>query len=96
MDNTKEKSAVGIGVPATDKKNNFIDIISDDVEKINRSIHEKSKKHGLIVRYTTFGNAFTGYNFVVEFRDGETSWYRFNNGNISNEIRKAIELLLDY
>lgn len=93
---SKKISPVGMGVPATDKKTNFIDIISDDVEKINRSIHEKSKKHGLIVRYTTFGNAFTGYNFVVEFRDGETSWYRFNNGNTSNEIRNAIELLLDY
>ena len=96
MNEYKKISAVGTAFPATDKENNFIDIISDDVEKINRSIHEKSKKHGLIVRYTTFGNAFTGYNFVVEFRDGETSWYRFNNGNTSNEIRKAIELLLDY
>lgn len=96
MKTSKKISAVGMGVLATDKKTNFIDIISNDVEKINRSIHEKSKKHGLIVRYTTFGNAFTGYNFVVEFRDGETSWYRFNNGNTSNEIRKAIELLLDY
>lgn len=39
MNEYKKISAVGTAFPATDKENNFIDIISDDVEKINRSIH---------------------------------------------------------
>lgn len=34
MDNTKEKSAVGIGVPATDKGKYYKTIITDFIEKI--------------------------------------------------------------
>ena len=34
MDNTKEKSAVGSGVPATDTKNNSTESITDNSENI--------------------------------------------------------------
>lgn len=40
MDNTKEKSAVGMGVPATDKENHTTESITDNSENIN-SILEK-------------------------------------------------------
>ena len=35
MDNTKEKSAVGMGVPATEVENNSTEIINHAIEKIN-------------------------------------------------------------
>ena len=35
MDNTKEKSAVGIGVPATEIEKNYTEIINQAIEKIN-------------------------------------------------------------
>lgn len=40
MDNTKEKSAVGMGVPATDKENHTTESITDNSENI-KSILEK-------------------------------------------------------
>ena len=35
MDNTKEKSAVGMGVPATEIEKNYTEIINQAIEKIN-------------------------------------------------------------
>lgn len=49
MDNTKEKSAVGNGVPATDITNNYTEIINQAIEKINPKSIKNSNRYIKVV-----------------------------------------------
>ena len=49
MNTTKEKSAVGMGVPATDITNNYTEIINQAIEKINPKSIKNSNRYIKVV-----------------------------------------------
>lgn len=76
MDNIK-KSAVGNGIPATEIEKHTTESITDNPEKIKSKIIESAYQHDGIVSFRTI----TDNSVVIEYRDGESAWYVFDNSD---------------
>ena len=90
MDNTKEKSAVGNGVPATDKENHTTESITDNSEKIKSEIIKSAYQHDGIVNFRTI----TDNSVVIEYRDGESEWRVFDSSDTVSFVYDIIKKLM--
>lgn len=90
MDNTKEKSAVGMSVPATDTEINRKTSISHFDEKIKSKILESICQHDDIVGF----RPVTDNSIEVEYRDGTKDWYVGING--ANSIHNIYASIKNY
>jgi len=77
VNTTKEKSAVGNGIPATEIEKSSDNIISDLDGKIKSKIIKSTYQHDGIVSF----RAITDNSVVIEYRDGESVWYVFDNSD---------------
>ena len=75
MNERKEKSAVGIGVPTTEIENNTTESITQNPEKIKSEIIKSAYQHDGAVGFRTI----TDNSAVIEYRDGESEWRVFDS-----------------
>ena len=91
MDNTKEKSAVGNGVPATEKiKSDHTEIITDHSEKIKSEIIKSAYQHDGAVGFRTI----TDNSAVIEYRDGESEWRVFDSLDTVSFVYDIVKKLM--
>ena len=90
MDNTKEKSPVGMGVLAREIKNNTTESITDNSEKIKSEIIKSAYQHDGAVGFRTI----TDNSAVIEYRDGESEWRVFDSSDTVSFVYDIIKKLM--
>lgn len=77
MIDSKKISPISNDVPTRGTENLSDNIISDLDGKIKSKIIESAYQHDGIVSF----RAITDNSVVIEYRDGESAWYVFNNSD---------------
>ena len=90
MNNNKKISAVGEATPATDNENLSDNIISDLDGKIKSKIIESAYQHDGIVSF----RAITDNSVVIEYRDGESAWYVFDNSDTISFVYDIVKKIM--
>ena len=90
MNENKEKSAVGMDVPATDKENHTTESITDNSEKIKSEIIKSAYQHDGAVGFRTI----TDNSAVIEYRDGESEWRVFDSSDTVSFVYNIIKKLM--
>lgn len=90
MDNTKEKSAVDSGIPATEIEKSPTESITDNSEKIKSEIIKSAYQHDGAVGFRTI----TDNSAVIEYRDGESEWRVFDSSDTVSFVYDIIKKLM--
>lgn len=97
MSETKEKSAVGMGVPATETENNTTKSITDNPEKIKSEIIKSAYQHDGAVGFRTItdNSAVIEYrDGESEYRDGESEWRVFDSSDTVSFVYDIVKKLM--
>ena len=89
MNENKEKSAVGNGVPTTEMENNTTESITDNPEKIKSEIIKSAYQHDGAVNFRTI----TDNSAVIEYRDGESEWCVFDSSDTVSFVYDIVKKL---
>ena len=90
MNENKEKSAVGMGVPSAEIENNTTESITDNSEKIKSEIIKSAYQHDGAVGFRTI----TDNSAVIEYRDGESEWHVFGSSDTVSFVYDIIKKLM--
>lgn len=90
MKTSKKISAVGMGVPATDKENHTTESITDNSEKIKSEIIRSAYQHDGAVGFRTI----TDNSAVIEYRDGESEWRVFDSSDTVSFVYDIVKKLM--
>ena len=90
MSETKEKSAVGMGVPSAEIENNTTESITDNSEKIKSEIIKSAYQHDGAVGFRTI----TDNSAVIEYRDGESEWRVFDSSDTVSFVYDIVKKLM--
>ena len=90
MNENKEKSAVGIGVPATEIENNHKTSITDNSKNIKSEIIKSAYQHDGAVGFRTI----TDNSAVIEYRDGESEWRVFDSLDTVSFVYDIVKKLM--
>lgn len=84
------KAELGNGVPATEIEKHTTESITDNLEKIKSKIIESAYQHDGIVSFRTI----TDNSAVIEYRDGESAWYVFDNSDTVSFVYDIVKKLM--
>ena len=90
MNETKEKSPVGIGVPARGMEKSPTESITDNSEKIKSEIIKSAYQHDGAVGFRTI----TDNSAVIEYRDGESEWRVFDSSDTVSFVYDIVKKLM--
>ena len=90
MNERKEKSAVGMGVPTTEIEKSPTESITDNSEKIKSEIIKSAYQHDGAVGFRTI----TDNSAVIEYRDGESEWRVFDSLDTVSFVYDIVKKLM--
>ena len=86
MNDSKKIFPVGESAPARETKNNTNESITYLDGKIKSKIIESAYQHDGIVSFRTI----TDNSVVIEYRDGESAWYVFDNSDTVSFVYDSV------